>query len=464
MNVVQIQQLINNGEGIRIKFISLHDELTNSVFETVVSFLNTIGGYLILGVKDNKEIIGVDEELSGSIKAKFANLVNNKEKINPPMPLMLQEIYVDYKLLLYAYIPESSEVHKLNNQFIYERTDEGDRNITENSYAVKRLYNRKSSYKTEDIILSHLTLDDFNMDTVNKARKLSEIKSQSNNWKNLSNEEILKQKYFYKIDKVSGKYGFNLASLLLFGKKESISGDLPWYKVDVLKRIRDLTRYDDRFICEENLIESYDELLKYIESNIEKPFFLNKDGITYNAVGVIVREIVSNILIHREFMDQTTARILIYSDKIVSENANSPKLFTKVDLNNNEPFSKNPIIARVFRMIGYADEVGSGFEKIKNICDEFFSTTPIIEDKDIFKIVISFKNDSIVKIEDNSKKEKILTFIKENGKINNEQCRSMLQIEKTQASNLLNELLSLSQIYRHGKGKATYYNFEKNEF
>ena len=81
MNVVQIQQLINNGEGINVELKSSHDELTNSVFETVVSFLNTIGGYLILGVKDNKEIIGIDEELSSAIKAKFANLVNNKEKI-----------------------------------------------------------------------------------------------------------------------------------------------------------------------------------------------------------------------------------------------------------------------------------------------------------------------------------------------------------------------------------------------
>lgn len=34
-------------------------------------------------------------------------------------------------------------------------------------------------------------------------------------------------------------------------------------------------------------------------------------------------------------MDKTPARILIYKDRIVSENANTPKLFTKVDLDNN---------------------------------------------------------------------------------------------------------------------------------
>ena len=104
-------------------------------------------------------------------------------------------------------------------------------------------------------------------------------------------------------------------------------------------------------LSEDSVGRSVYTVIKYIENNIEMPFYLNNQGITYNAVGVIVREIVSNILIHREFMDKTPARILIYKDRIVSENANTPKLFTKVDLDNNEPFSKNSTIARVFRMI-----------------------------------------------------------------------------------------------------------------
>ena len=70
-------------------------------------------------------------------------------------------------------------------------------------------------------------------------------------------------------------------------------------------------------------------------------------------------------------MDKTPARILIYKDKIISENVNSPKLFFKIDLNNNEPFPKNSTIARIFRMIGYDDEVGSGFEKLKTYVKNF---------------------------------------------------------------------------------------------
>ena len=351
MNLNLIKGLIKNGEGINIEFKSSQEELTQSGFETVVSFLNTIGGYLFLGINDDGKVVSVNEELVSTIKINFATAVNNREKINPPMPLMFQEAYIDNLLILYVYVPESSEVHKLNNQLIFERTDEGDRNITDNSYAVKRLYNRKSGYKTEDIILPNITFDDFNRETIAKTRKLTTIYSPSNNWKELSDEEILNQRYFYKTDKLTGKQGYTLSSILLFGKKDVICGELSWYKVDVLKKIRDVERFDDRFICEENLIDSYDALLKYIENNIEMPFYLNNQGITYNAVGVIVREIVSNILIHRKFMDKTPARILIYKDRIVSENANTPKLFTKVDLDNNEPFSKNSTIARVFRMI-----------------------------------------------------------------------------------------------------------------
>lgn len=43
MNLNLIKGLIKNGEGINIEFKSSQEELTQSGFETVVSFLNTIG-------------------------------------------------------------------------------------------------------------------------------------------------------------------------------------------------------------------------------------------------------------------------------------------------------------------------------------------------------------------------------------------------------------------------------------
>ena len=459
MDTSGLKELINKGEGISIEFKASQEELTQSGFETVVAFLNTIGGYIFLGVSDNGTIVGVDEDSASTIKTNFANLMNNNEKINPSMPLMLQEAYIDSKLVLYVYIPESSEVHKLNSKYIYIRTEEGDKDITNNQYALKKLYVRKSGEHFEDKVYHDLTIDDFDMDTVAYAKKLSILNDEHSNWKNLSNEDILKN--FYKQDSTTGEYGYTNAALLLFGKSESIANKISWYKVDVLKRFNDLERYDDRFTCEDNLIKSYDEIIKYILDKIDQPFYLSPNGVTYNAVNVVVRELVSNVLIHRDFLDATGTQILLYRDRIEVSNPNNPKTYKDVEMNDLEPFSKNPIIAKTFRKIGYADELGSGFEKIENACTAYFKSTPVGKDKEVFKTVVYLKSDFAQSKELLENKEKIINYIQINGSINNEQCRIITNLGKTQSTNILNELLSESKIYRHGSGKATYYDFKE---
>lgn len=254
MDAKQAKNLISKGKGISIEFKTSQEELTKSGFETAVAFLNTIGRYIFLGVDDDGNLIGIDEDKISSMELDFANLINSKNKVNPPVPLALQEIYIDSKCILYVYIPSISEVHKLNNSIIYERADDGDRDITENTYAVKRLYARKSGRSSEEIVYPDITFDDFNKERIAKAKKLIGINNAEGNWDNLSAEEILKQRSFYRQDPDTGKQGYTLASLLLFRKKESIIGKLSGYKVDVIKRIKNTERYDDRYICEENLI------------------------------------------------------------------------------------------------------------------------------------------------------------------------------------------------------------------
>ena len=193
----------------------------------------------------------------------------------------------------------------------------------------------------------------------------------------------------------------------------------------------------------------------------ERVCHLSPNGVTYNAVNVVVRELVSNVLIHRDFLDATGTQILLYRDRIEVSNPNNPKTYKDIEMNDLEPFSKNPIIAKTFRKIGYADELGSGFEKIENVCATYFKSTPVVKDKEVFKTVVYLKSDFAQSKELIENKEKIINYIKINGSINNEQCRIITNLGKTQSTNILNELLSESKIYRHGSGKATYYDLNE---
>ena len=59
----EIKNIILLGENVNTELKEASKGLLKSIFETVCSFLNTTGGYIILGVNDNKEIVGIREEL-----------------------------------------------------------------------------------------------------------------------------------------------------------------------------------------------------------------------------------------------------------------------------------------------------------------------------------------------------------------------------------------------------------------
>lgn len=112
----QIKKMILLGENITTEFKNTSNELPKNLFETICAFLNTIGGYIILGVNDQKEIIGIDESVKDKLKKDFSSLCNNKEVIYPTVILQLNEININKKTLLYVEVEESDEIHKTKNK------------------------------------------------------------------------------------------------------------------------------------------------------------------------------------------------------------------------------------------------------------------------------------------------------------------------------------------------------------
>ena len=57
-----MKNIILLGENVNTEFKIATNLLPKNLFETVCAFLNTTGGYIILGVNDDKEIVGINEE------------------------------------------------------------------------------------------------------------------------------------------------------------------------------------------------------------------------------------------------------------------------------------------------------------------------------------------------------------------------------------------------------------------
>lgn len=116
-------------------------------------------------------------------------------------------------------------------------------------------------------------------------------------------------------------------------------------------------------------------------------FFL-EDTINRSLRNTILREMVSNILMHREFSSSYTAKFVIEEKRMYIENANRATGEGYITVNNLEPNPKNPIIASFFRNIGYADQLGSGVRNLFKYSKYYSGQEPEFIEGDIFRIIV----------------------------------------------------------------------------
>jgi len=61
MSIERIKHILNQPEGIRVEFKEASKELPGNLFESIFAMLNREGGDILLGVKDDGTIKGVEE-------------------------------------------------------------------------------------------------------------------------------------------------------------------------------------------------------------------------------------------------------------------------------------------------------------------------------------------------------------------------------------------------------------------
>ncbi|MCL2009950.1 MAG: hypothetical protein FWG71_05320, partial [Synergistaceae bacterium] len=333
------------------------------------------------------------------MKKNFVNTLNNPQRFAPTLFLTLEEILLDGKVILFVYVPVSSQIQSFGGR-IYDRNEDGDFDITKSTQLIANLSVRKSTQFTERRVFpyareEHLKLDEL----IPIVKRRAENKRLEHPWSQMTAMEIMKSAGLYEENIVTGDTGFNLAAILLFGRDEIIQQAAPGYVTDCLRRIENLDRYDDRERVEANLIESFDILMNFIRKHTFDRFFLI-DNLNVSVRDHIAKELVSNILVHREFSSTFPARIVVEKDRLVAENWNRSLYPGRIDPANFEPYPKNPILARFFVQIGYADTLGSGVRNLYKYTSIYSGGEPELIEGDIFKTIIPLERSVTAKVTD----------------------------------------------------------------
>lgn len=301
--------------------------------------------------------------------------------------LTLNEIEIDGQIILYVYVPPTSQVEFCSGR-IYDRNNEADVDITNSGELAAQLISQKSGQFTERRIFPYATLADLRLDLVPVAKQLALSRNDKHPWKDLTDMELFRSAGLYEEDKMSGKKGFNLAGILLFGKDDVIQSCAPGYTTDCLLRRENLDRYDDRLIVETNLIEAYDRIFEFIEKHtLDRFFIIGRQSVSIRSR--IAREIVSNILVHWEYSSSYRSRVIIEGGRIVTDNWSRPHFEGRINPNDFTPHSKNPILAKFFVNIGRSDELGSGVRNLYEYTDIYTGgSEPELIEGNVFKMIV----------------------------------------------------------------------------
>lgn len=436
------------GESGTVEFKRCGNQPEHDVFETICSFANRSGGNLFLGVSDDGAILGIPKTTLLAIQRNITNVVSNKNAFSAPPSLEFDPIDYGEKAVLRIWVPPSSAVHQYKGT-IYDRIGDSDVRLTTDAQ-ISLLYIRKQNAYTERRVFKYVEREDLELDLLPIVRQMAANKKPDHPWVAMSDEELFRSARLYQKDYATGEEGFNLAGVLLLGRDDVVASVCPSYITDAVVRRIDEERYDDRLTITANLFRAYTQLVEFGQKHLPDTFALEGTQ-AVSPRDIILREIVANSLMHREYAHPLPARMVIDGQLLSTTNASRALFEGHIDLGNFKPTPKNPIIASFFNQIGRAEALGSGTRILYRYSRIYTGRDPVLEEGDVFKASVPLQrinketvapsHGSPVCGTASSDRDLVLRLMRQRGSISNGEVRSALNLTPSKARRLLAALV-----------------------
>lgn len=449
---MNLKELINNGENKRVEFKEQLPK-NESIVKTIISFSNTSGGKLIVGINDNREIVGIADENIFELQDKISSLI-----FDSCYPNILPEIYtlnLEGKLLLVIEVFRGNLLPYYlkkdgKNNGTYIRIGGTNRKASFDNIVELERQRRNRSYDEEESF--DYTLDEFDLNIIYKE---FEKIGKSCDFEKLNNMKLIKE--------LNGKFMATNALSIVFGKLDNVMIKCARFKGTTMETFIDKKEFTG------TLFEILDGSIKFLQNHLH----LNAkiEGMRrveeYEIPLLALREIVLNAIIHRDYTRNSDIKIAIYDDivEIISVGGFVNGL-TIDEISNGRSELRNKVVANLFKELQFIESWGSGIGKVRNVCEQRGIKFELIEkglfvEAVFYRPVIEKVSESIGKISDSiglsEQEEQIIQFITNFSKIVSKDVEKLINIKEARARRILKKMVEQKLIWRVGAGRGTYY-------
>ncbi|MBC8438162.1 MAG: putative DNA binding domain-containing protein [Deltaproteobacteria bacterium] len=347
------RRLLEQPEGKTIEF---KQDLSSSksMMKALVAFANTAGGRLIIGVSDDRQILGVEDPLSQ--EERLCSMI--ADSIVPRLVPNIEMITIEDKTLLIAEVfLSSSRPHFLRSKGaetgVYVRL--GSTNRQADLELIAELRRTVEGVAFDEMPMPELSIDDLDTKAIAQSvrEKYPVDKTELQTLKLLVSHQ--------------GRLVPSKGAIILFGRERNLSFS------DVWVQCGRFTGTDKSDIFDH--IEIYDHLPLAVDSIM---LFLKKHamrGADFSEIRRkdvwsiplgILREAVINALVHADYSQRgAPIRIAFFDDRIEIENPGilMPGMTIK-DMKQGISRIRNPVIARFFREMNLIEQWGTGVPRM----------------------------------------------------------------------------------------------------
>lgn len=413
MDMEELKRLIYQGEKVDVECKKAENNVPKSAYESYSAFANTKGGYIILGVDENKKetrpevrytfqgIKNVSKQLED-----FWNTINSdKVNINILKDDDVFQVTEGETTLIVICVPRADfqerPVYIGTNPFsgAYKRNHEGDYHCT--NAEIRAMFRDQNAEGVDDMVIEHYTMEDVDADTLRAYRMRFQNENGDHIWNTYDDRHFLEMLGGYRKDRNKDIEGLTLAGLMMFGKglvvRDVFDNIFMDYRDESHKT--DDVRWNDRITYdgtwENNVFNFLGKVLPKLTAELPKPFklkgYVREDDTPLHRA---VREACVNMVIHADYMLEGTLKVIKTAEGFEITNPGVLKIPKEQIFRGGNSKARNPRMQSMLRMVGYGDNVGSGFPTILNTWDEQGWRVPeLIEDTILNQVTLILKTE-----------------------------------------------------------------------
>lgn len=421
----------------------------DQIVKTILGFCNQKGGKLIIGVANDRTIVGLPEETVEKLLESLDNAIY--EACHPTViPVISQQRFEDKIVVVISVTSGMNKPYYRKaeglNKGTYIRI--GRSTVRATPEIIEELKWQSHNIDFEKLPIYQATLDSLDEEAFQKF-----LDSRKNFAKAAVSPELWRS-YSLVVEEHHKIYPTH-AGVLLFGK------DPQFYLSEAMVICCHMKGIEGReaiaaLDCQGTLVNQFYQAHHFILSRLHRSFTIQgiKREEKLEIPEVAIRETLLNLLIHRNYHLPSPSKIFIYDDRIEFFNPGNFYGPLKIDqLLKGMTYLRNPALCKVFRELGLVEKMGTGFIQIFNSYEKWGLPTPtVVEGENFVKCILPRSRPGF-----RTSTSNLLELFYTKEEITVQDVMHKFGVSRATAQRWLQDLLDKKQLIRMGKTRNVRY-------